>query len=215
MRKQKNDRNIPIYRKWASPLPDIRCSLEKADIFPLPTLAFNEGTISGLIDIIRELAERLELTNEVVGDKIILIKGDLMTVRNCRRAIYRRQDELQPLDRFYWLEPVAGLFHLWMNLLSMLFGKFWGVAGDIVSLNRYSGILKRKHISKKPDNNDFQQTDDFFRVVINAMVIALYMHVAGCSTISQMQTWIDRSDWPALISKVKHDHLGVFKVQYI
>lgn len=124
MQKQKNDCNIPIYSKWASPLPDIRCSLEKANILPLPTLAFNKGTISGSIDIIGELAERLELTNEVVREKIILIKGDLMTVQNCRRAIYRQQDELQPLDKFDWLEPMAGLFHLQMNLLSMLFGKF-------------------------------------------------------------------------------------------
>ena len=81
MRKQKNHRNIPIYRKWASPLADIRCSLEKADILSLPTLAYNEGTISGTIDIIRELTERLELIDEVVRDKSIFIKGDLMTVR--------------------------------------------------------------------------------------------------------------------------------------
>ena len=47
------------------------------------------------------------------------------------------------------------------------------------------------------------------------MVIALYMYVAGCSTISKLQTWIGRSNRPALISKVEHDHLGVFKVQYI
>lgn len=97
----------------------------------------------------------------------------------------------------------------------MLFKKFWGVAGDLVSLNRYSGILKQKHISKKSDNNNFQQTDDFFRVIIEAMVIALYMYIAGCSTISKLQTWIGRFNWPTLISKVEHNHLGVFKVQYI
>lgn len=80
MRRQKNDRNIPIYRKWPSPLPDVRCKLEPADILPLPTFAFNEGTIAGTIDIFEEIAKRLELTDEVVRDKLIILKGDLMTV---------------------------------------------------------------------------------------------------------------------------------------
>lgn len=100
MQKQKNDRNILIYRKWALPLPDIRCSFEKANLLPLLTLAYNKGTILGTINIIRELAEQLELTNEVVRDKIIFIKRDLMTIQNCCCAIYWRQDELLPLDRF-------------------------------------------------------------------------------------------------------------------
>ncbi len=112
MRKQKHDRNIPIHRKWPSPLPNIRCRLKKADILPLPTLAINEGTIPGSIDIVQELAERLELSDEIIRDKLILLKGNLMTVRNCQRVIYRRQEEILTLDRFYWLEPVTGLFHL-------------------------------------------------------------------------------------------------------
>lgn len=112
MRRQKDDRNIPIYRKWPSPLPDIKCRPDTADVLPLPTLANNEATISGTIDIVQELAERLELTDEVVRDKLILLKGDLMTIRNYRRAIFRRQTELLPLNRYSWLEPVAGLFHL-------------------------------------------------------------------------------------------------------
>ncbi len=97
----------------------------------------------------------------------------------------------------------------------MLFGKFWGVAGDVVSLNRYSGILKKKHIYKKPDNNNFYHTDEFFCVIFEAMVVTLYMHIAKCSIIDELQTWIGRSDWPALISKVERDHLGIFTVQCI
>lgn len=54
--------------------------------------------------------------------------------------------------------------------------------------------------------------DNFFFVVIKAIIVALHMHVAGYSTISKLQTWIDRSNWPALISKLKHDHSGIHKV---
>ncbi len=97
----------------------------------------------------------------------------------------------------------------------MLFDKFWGVAGDVVSLNHYSDILKRKRICKKLDNNNFHYTDKFFRIVIEAMVVTLCMHVVRYSTIDELQTWIGRSDWPALISKVEHNYLGIFTVQHI
>ncbi len=82
MHKQKNDRNIPIHCKWPSPLLDIKCNPDTADVLLLPTLAANKVTISRTIDIIQELVERLELTDEVIRDKLILIKGDLMTIHN-------------------------------------------------------------------------------------------------------------------------------------
>lgn len=68
----------------------------------------------------------------------------------------------------------------------MLFSKIWGVAANMVFLNSYTDILKKKHIYKKPDNNDFYHTDKFFRIVIEAMVVTLCMHVAGCSTIDKL-----------------------------
>lgn len=44
------------------------------------------------------------------------------------------------------------------------------------------------------------------------MVIALYMYVAGCFTINNLQTWIGRFDWLILINKAKYKHLEIFKV---
>lgn len=57
--------------------------------------------------------------------------------------------------------------------------------------------------------------DDFFHIVIKAMVIALYIYVVGYSIINNLQTWISRSNWLILISKIKRNHLEVFKVYYI
>lgn len=34
----------------------------------------------------------------------------------------------------------------------MLFNKFWGIIGDIVSLNRFSSKLKQKYIIKVANN---------------------------------------------------------------
>ena len=97
----------------------------------------------------------------------------------------------------------------------MLFGKFWRVAGNVISLNHYSGILKKKHICKMLDNNNFHYTDKFFYIMIDAMVVTLYMYIARYSTINELSTWIGKSEWSALISKVEYDHLGIFTVQCI
>lgn len=71
----------------------------------------------------------------------------------------------------------------------MLFGKFWGITGNMVFLNYYNSILKRKHICKKPNNNNFYHADEFFHVVIEAMVMTLYMYIIGYFIIDKLQTY--------------------------
>lgn len=82
MRKEKINRNILIYRKWRLLLLDIKCRLESADILPPPTFAINKDTIPGTLNIVQELAKRLELSDKVIRSKLILFKGDLITVQN-------------------------------------------------------------------------------------------------------------------------------------
>lgn len=62
---QKNSQNKPIYTKWCLSLPDIKCKNDTTDIFLLPTLAFHKGSISKRIKVLRNIAEWLELTDEV------------------------------------------------------------------------------------------------------------------------------------------------------
>ena len=70
------------YCQWPSSLDDIRCSFTKADVVLLPTLAFNEETIVGTINVLQTIANRFGLTNEMVSNKVIIMQGDLLTVRN-------------------------------------------------------------------------------------------------------------------------------------
>ncbi len=80
MYKQKNTQGVSIYRKWETHLLNIRCRNEVAEILPLPTLPYNEGSIAGTIEILREIAERLRLSDEIVRDKVILLKGDFLII---------------------------------------------------------------------------------------------------------------------------------------
>ncbi|MCJ1269238.1 hypothetical protein MMC22_009128 [Lobaria immixta] len=168
MRKQKTSRGASIHPKWPSPLPDVQCILETADILPVPTLPFDEGTIVGTTDILRTLIKRAE-HDAAADDKIIMLKGDLLTIRNSTLAIFRREDEYTPFMKFSWLEPIADLFHLHMNFQSMIFEKLWGVPGEVIFLNRLHGILKQKNVDKAA--KDFHHCDDFFRTIIGASLV--------------------------------------------
>ena len=169
----------------------------------------------GTIEILFDVAERLELTDNVIKNKIIILKGDLINIRNCRRAIYRRQDELRPMPWFHLIEHIAGLFHLQINMLSLFFVKFWGMAGNTIGLERFSGILKRKHINQAALTKNFHHSDNFFWTVIEALTVTLYMYVADCQTINTFQGLLGSSNWPILIAKVEAEYLEIFKVQSI
>ena len=58
------------------------------------------------------MVKKLELTNKMAKDKLILIKGDLIAICNYQREIFLWQDQLLLLNKNFWLEPVAKLFDL-------------------------------------------------------------------------------------------------------
>lgn len=97
----------------------------------------------------------------------------------------------------------------------MLFGKFWGISSNIVSLNRFAGILKQKYISKVVENGNFHHSNDFFRMIIEAIVITLYINIMGYQLIDKLQNQICKSDQSFLISKIEYDYLNIFKVNFI
>lgn len=75
-----------------------------------------------------------------------------------------------------------------MNVISMLFDMFWGITGNIVSLSYFTSILKRKYLIKVADNKHFHHFNNFFQIVVEALVIILCMYLAGCLTIELFHT---------------------------
>lgn len=75
-----------------------------------------------------------------------------------------------------------------MNLFSVLLDKFWGIAGNIISFNYFSDILKQNYISKVVNNTNFHHSDDFLHIVIEALTIILYMYIEGCQIIDFFQS---------------------------
>ncbi len=54
----------------------------------LPTLAFNEGTIMGTIDVLQTFAKQLDFSEEMVCNKVIMMRDDLLTIRNVTQTIF-------------------------------------------------------------------------------------------------------------------------------
>lgn len=140
MHNQESTQSLSIYWKWETFLPNVRCRNEVADIFPLPTLFFNEKNIASTIKILQEIAKRLKLFDKVVGDKIILSKINLLIIRNCRSVIYWQKGKQLIFFRFHQLELIARLFYLYMNFLSMLLAYF-GVLPEILIYSIICNLL--------------------------------------------------------------------------
>lgn len=202
-------RQQPLYQKFEAPLQEVRCSMEKADLLPLPTLALDKSSIAGTIDILKEYLERLGLEDIMVREKRIMFKGDYLTVHNITRAIFWRVGEERAIDNFQFIEPVAGMFHLQINVLKLFLGATWGAPGNSVSLARFQKALSQVGVTK--DAKDFHVCDNFFRTVVMSLVIALCMQKTSCKELLHFKTWLSGNNWPELIQNIADKHLDPFK----
>lgn len=57
--------------------------------------------------------------------------------------------------------------------------------------------------------------DDFFRTVIEALIVALAMQTAGCSKIESFRNWVSESNWLKLIEDWEDRDLGIRRVHLL
>lgn len=60
---------------------------------------FNKNTIIGTINVLQTIAMQLDLTDEIISNKIVIMKRDLFIVQNTQRSIFRLQDKLDIFDK--------------------------------------------------------------------------------------------------------------------
>ncbi|KAI5780368.1 hypothetical protein DFH27DRAFT_617892 [Peziza echinospora] len=93
--------------------------VERSDVHSLPTMDLDEAKISDVVLILKRLMKELNLSVDTLEDFVVLFQGDWLTVRDIVLAMYQRQeDEVE--ERFTWIEPVAGLFYLEMNVVRIM-----------------------------------------------------------------------------------------------
>ncbi len=125
---------LPKYMKWQAPLWKVQYCIEKANIIPLSTLPLDETLIARCINIFKKYLKRLGIEDVAILNKLLIFKSDFLTIHNVTRTIYQCQEELHPIERFQFIKPIVGLFHLQMNVLKLLLDATWGKKGDQISL---------------------------------------------------------------------------------
>lgn len=88
-----------------------------------PTLAYNKETIITMFDMLCRFAIQISLTNHMVKEKTIILRGNLLKIQNAYQSIFLYKDKASQFDKFDLFEPTTNLFHLQMNLLKMFFYK--------------------------------------------------------------------------------------------
>lgn len=145
----------------------------------------------------------------MISKKKIMVKWDSLIATNVCIAIYQYTSEVTELDIFKRLKPIASSFYLQMTILKTVFQILWGKSRDTSSLSRWHNALRHPKISK--DMKNFYACNDFFKTVIDANVVTLYITSARCKDISTYKKWLINSDWSEEISKLDTLNLKLFK----
>ena len=72
----------PKYQIANSPLSELRVKQSRAIIYTLKTLDLDEASISGTMEILKRIAEELQLDADDIVDRRVMFHGDYLTVRN-------------------------------------------------------------------------------------------------------------------------------------
>lgn len=136
-----------------------------------------------------------------------MFKNNYITIQNIIWVIYYKQEKFFYVYEFFWIESVAEIFHLQMNILKLFITTFQGQSEDIFSLQRLAVALQRSKISPNNTNKEFHICNDFFQIVIQANLITLYITKLGYTNSTTFQTWLSCNNWPALLKLIKEKYL--------
>lgn len=74
-----------------------------------------------------------------------------------------------------------------MNILKLFYITFSGKLKDYYLLQQFYSMLTSKRVSIKIKN--FHAYDDFYKTIVQAHIITLYMHYQNFTKITNLQTW--------------------------
>lgn len=159
------------------PVP-VQCQLplEKTEMYPLPSMHFDQSTVDGNRDILEEIMEKVTLLNPVWFEKRrMILAGDQLTLARIRSIARLRWDEPKAYHRLEWAIPVVQLFHLQMLFAKTIFKTHHGKDDKKAtpgSLRHFLQVLERKRISV--DKSNFHDLDQFLRQVFDGMVLIIW-----------------------------------------
>jgi hypothetical protein len=185
---------------------------EPTKIFTLPAYDKNEAIIDEMTEVLRLVMQALGYTREQLLNWIIPFCGDYLTVRNIRlvplcrlnvtdsaRIAITRTMESIPRDHLDHFEPIAGMFHLQMAVLNLLFQVHMGDKSDVNSLAKWFIILKRDSnifgTGKRRTIKDFRACNQLFNHVLDAHVLAIVGTKLEVDSCAELCKALERRKW--------------------
>ena len=185
---------------------------EPTKIFTLPAYDKNEALIEEMTEVLRLVMQVVGYSREQLVGRTIFFNGDHLTVRNIRfipigdsatantaRIAIGRQDESIPRDHLDHFEPIAGLFHLQMAVLNLLFRVHMGDKSDLSSLAKWFIALKRDSniigTGKRQTIKDFRACNQLFNHVLGGHVLAIVAAQLGVGSCAELCKALETRNW--------------------
>ncbi|KAF9080001.1 hypothetical protein BGX23_002845 [Mortierella sp. AD031] len=103
-------KNLEGYDLCSTPTVDIHLlTAEKTRTFPLPTMKIDESSLEGNKNVVETVIEEVLGLEKgwFTGGKMVVVAGDLGTVKKLRSLKELRTDEHSPYHRLDWAIPAA------------------------------------------------------------------------------------------------------------
>ncbi|KAF9079091.1 hypothetical protein BGX23_005082, partial [Mortierella sp. AD031] len=171
------------------PIREIRAlPIEQTVTYPIPAMEIDQSSVEGDLEILKFIIACTLILPAAYFDngKRIIVGGDQLTVSRVDTIKRNLDDDITAFDRMEWALPALQLFHLQMNLCSLILKTHLGEPDKPGSLSFYVARLKRKHISE--GSSSFHAADELMRNVFDGMVLRLWQKELGINSSEMLDT---------------------------
>jgi hypothetical protein len=195
------------------PIPELyRVPCKPSDVQTLATMALDESTIEGNLDVMRNIAEKqLGLPLVDLVDRIIPISGDQMTLVRIASGQYLRIRDLKEY-RMLWAKTLPGMLHTRMALIKAIYLSHMGRADgqDPASLTKFAKLLGRTKI--QADCPDLNASHRLLTQVSEGHILAALIERAGKSSMNDFEHIVRTGQWRPLVEGLVDEML---KLDYV
>ncbi|KAG0205006.1 hypothetical protein BGX33_008156, partial [Mortierella sp. NVP41] len=185
------------------PIREIRSlPIEQSVTYPIPAMEIDQSSVEGNLEILKFIIACTLVLPATYFDngKRILVAGDQLTVSRVDTVKRSVDDDVTVFDRMEWALPALQLFHLQMNLCSLILKTYLGESDKPGSLSFYVARLKRKRISE--GSSSFHAADELMRNVFDGMVLRLWQEELGIDPSEPSEAFGPNQDPTRMLDQV-------------
>ena len=197
-------RHYSTYKRISmSPIREIRSlPIEQSITYPISAMEIDQSSVEGNLEILRFITARTLVLPATYFDngKKIIVAGDQLTVSRVEAIKRSVDDDVTAFDRMEWALPALQLFHLQMNLCSLILKTYFGESDKPGSLSFYIARLKRKRVSE--ESSSYHAANELMRNVFDGMVLRLWQEELGVDSSETLDELGANQDATTMLNQV-------------